>query len=113
MHNTVITLSQGNKYHNSPVIEQFRFNKIALFSFSVDLGWSTCVEARIQNLPQSALGKLPNFTKIQDGRHYLIQNHKNGYILQITRARYSNLVANHMFIVSRNALKTFSECFVL
>ena len=59
----------------SPVIEQFRFNKIALFSFSVDLGWSTCVEARIQNLPQSALGKLPNFTKIQDGRHYSIQNH--------------------------------------
>ena len=63
--------------HNilSPVIEQFRFNKIALFSFSVDLGWSTCVKARIQNLPQSALGKLPNFTKIQDGQHYSIQNH--------------------------------------
>ena len=59
----------------SPVIEQFRFNKIALFSFSIDLGWSTCVEARIQNLPQSAFGKLPNFTKIQDGRHYSIQNH--------------------------------------
>ena len=57
----------------SPVIEQFRFNKIALFSFAVDLGWSTCMETRIQNLPQYALWKLPNFTKIQDGRHYLIQ----------------------------------------
>ena len=32
---------------------------IALFSYSVDLGWSTYVEARIKNLPQSALGKLP------------------------------------------------------
>ena len=101
---------------SSPVIEQFRFNKIALFSFSVDIGWSTCVEARIQNLPQSSLGKLPNFTKIQDGRHYSIQNQLNGYILyilQITGAKDSNLVANPMFIVSRNSLKTLSECYVL
>ena len=97
----------------SPVIEQFWFNKIVLFSFSIDLGWSTCVKARIQNLPQSALGKLPNFIKIQDGRHYSIQNHSNGYISQITRARDSNLVANPLCIVSRNSLKTLSECYVL
>ena len=77
--------------HFSPVIEQFRFNKIVLFSFSVDLGWSTCVEVRIQNLPQSALGKFTNFTKIQDGRHYSIQKSFkmviSDHILQITRAR--------------------------
>ena len=76
-HSAVREMHKYNVFspQNSPVIEQFGFNKIALFSFSVGLGWSTCVEARIQNLPQSALGKLPNITKIQDGRHYSIQNH--------------------------------------
>ena len=75
---TVIKKSDASTMDISPIIEgpnSPRFNKIALFSFSVDLGWSTWVEARIQNLPQSALGKLPKFTKIQDGRHCLIQNH--------------------------------------
>ena len=35
------------------------------------------------------------------------------YILQVTGARDSNVVSNHMFIKSRNALKTFLEWYVL
>ena len=42
------------KKENSIIIEcpnSARFNEIALFCFAVNLGWSTYVEAKIQNLP--------------------------------------------------------------
>ena len=45
----------------SPVSEWPRFNKIALFSFLVNLNWKQGILIRDKNLPASEHGKLLNY----------------------------------------------------